>query len=126
MRFWWRCGSNGENAAPGSFDREQRRKHRGTTNILKLQERSTMWHILWEFRVAPEQRPEFERVYGPAGDWAKLFAKSPEFHGTTLLRDPKVAGRYVTLDVWESAESFEGFKEAFAADYKKVDAECEA
>ena len=84
-----------------------------------------MWHILWEFRVAPAQRSEFERVYGPAGAWAKLFAESSEFRGTTLLRDPLVAGRYLTLDVWSTGEAFDRFKELFAAEYKKLDAQCE-
>ncbi|ABF40565.1 hypothetical protein Acid345_1563 [Candidatus Koribacter versatilis Ellin345] len=85
-----------------------------------------MWHILWEFRVAPERRAEFERVYSAAGEWAALFAKSQEFRGTTLLRDPQVAGRYVTEDVWKSAEAFERLKEEFAAEYKRLDELCEA
>ena len=84
-----------------------------------------MWHILWEFRVAADNRQEFERVYGSDGDWAKLFRQSSEFGGTTLLRDPRVAGRYVTVDAWATAEAFDQFKEAFAADYKKLDERCE-
>ncbi len=85
-----------------------------------------MQHILWEFRVAPEQRSEFERVYGPAGDWAKLFARSGEFQGTTLLRDPKVAGRYITREAWANGNAFDRFKEEFAQEYKELDSRCEA
>ncbi len=84
-----------------------------------------MWHIVWEFRVAPEHRSEFERVYGAEGAWAQLFRGSPEFHGTTLLRDPHVAGRYLTLDVWASLQSWDFFREAFSADYRKLDERCE-
>jgi hypothetical protein len=85
-----------------------------------------MWHILWEFRVAPEQQTEFERAYGSDGDWAQLFAKSAEFRGTTLLRDPQLAGRYLTVDRWTGPEAFDNFKEQFAAEYKALDSQCEA
>lgn len=84
-----------------------------------------MWTIVWEFRVAPAFRERFERAYGPAGDWAILFALSPEFRGTTLLRDPAVAGRYLTVDQWVSASAFEHFKEQHAEEYKALDSRSE-
>jgi quinol monooxygenase YgiN len=84
-----------------------------------------MWQIIWEFRVAPEHREEFEKIYASQGDWAKLFARSAEFRGTTLLRDPVIAGRYLTIDLWSDATALERFKEAFGAEYKVLDAHCE-
>lgn len=80
-----------------------------------------MWRILWEFRVAPENHALFEQLYGPKGDWAQLFGRSAEFRGTTLLRDPAVSGRYVTIDTWSNAEGFNRFTEDFAAEYKALD-----
>ena len=84
-----------------------------------------MYHILWEFRVAEEHRPAFERLYGPEGDWAKLFAHSPDFLGATLLRDRAVPGRYLTLDRWQDAESYDRFLETHKTEYKELDARCE-
>ena len=83
-----------------------------------------MIHILWEFRVRNEKREEFERHYGPQGSWAKLFAQAKGYRGTKLLRD-RVSGRYLTIDEWESAESFESFKEVFEKEYAELDGLCE-
>ncbi len=85
-----------------------------------------MWMILWEFRVAPANYTEFERFYGKDGEWAQLFRQSAEFRGTRLLRDPAVAGRYLTVDSWSEAAAFDRFKEAFSAEYKALDVRCEA
>jgi quinol monooxygenase YgiN len=85
-----------------------------------------MWKIIWEFRVTPEHREEFERLYDAEGDWAKLFARSTDFHGTTLLRDPAIPGRYLTIDMWSSTEAFDRFKNSFAAEYKALDNSCES
>lgn len=84
-----------------------------------------MWQIVWEFRVATENREEFERAYGSDGDWAKLFRRSDQYLGATLLRDPAVAGRYLTVDSWTDEEAFEDFKHQFAAEYKALDLRCE-
>jgi heme-degrading monooxygenase HmoA len=34
--------------------------------------------------------------------WSKLFAKSPGFRGTTVLRDVDNPRRYLTIDIWDS------------------------
>jgi heme-degrading monooxygenase HmoA len=84
-----------------------------------------MFQIVWEFRVAPEHQPEFEKTYAPQGAWATLFAQSSEFRGTQLLRDPAVPGRYLTIDSWQSAAAFDQFKEQNVAAYKQLDQRCE-
>lgn len=84
-----------------------------------------MWQIIWEFRVAAEHRETFEKLYSPEGEWAQLFARSADFRGTTLLRDPAVAGRYLTIDGWTEADAYQRFRESFAAEYKALDARCE-
>jgi hypothetical protein len=85
-----------------------------------------VWHIAWEFRVAHEQRARFEELYRGDGEWARLFARSSEFRGTMLWRDPDNPGRYVTVDTWRDAGAFARFHEAFAAEYHALDARCEA
>jgi heme-degrading monooxygenase HmoA len=79
---------------------------------------------LWEYLVPAETAPEFERVYGPEGDWATLFRRHPGYRRTELLRDLD-RGRYVTIDHWESREACEAFREAFAAEFQALDERCE-
>ncbi|MEA2564471.1 MAG: hypothetical protein QOH06_5975 [Acidobacteriota bacterium] len=81
--------------------------------------------IAWEFRVYPGQEGEFERAYGPEGDWARLFRRSPAYRGTELLRDPDAPELYLTLDRWDAAADFEAFKTANEEDYRRLDTACE-
>ena len=46
---------------------------------------------------------EFERVYGPDGEWAEFFRGGRGYVGTELLRDVEHPGRYLVIDRWESA-----------------------
>jgi len=80
---------------------------------------------VWEFRVKPESIAEFERVYGPEGQWARLFRRSADYRGTQLLRDNERAGRYLTIDRWASHGALQRFKHEFAAEYAALDKECE-
>jgi heme-degrading monooxygenase HmoA len=61
-----------------------------------------MIEIVWEFVIKEEARGQFELTYGPGGAWSKLFARSPGFRGTTLLRDVKNPQRYLTIDLWDT------------------------
>ena len=61
-----------------------------------------MIEIIREFVVKDKAREQFELVFGPGGAWSKLFAKSPGFRGTTLMRDTKVTRRYLTIDLWNT------------------------
>ena len=82
-------------------------------------------HVLvWEFRPAAGRESEFERAYGPDGDWARLFRRDPAYLGTDLLRGPD--GRYLTLDRWRSRAAFEGFRATHAGDYAALDRKMEA
>jgi len=79
---------------------------------------------LWEFDVEPAHAAEFERVYGPQGDWSKLFRLSAGYLSTELWRDVEVAGRYWTLDRWRSAAELDAFRREHAAAYAELDARC--
>ncbi|MGH7537727.1 MAG: antibiotic biosynthesis monooxygenase family protein [Gemmatimonadales bacterium] len=83
-----------------------------------------MYVIVWEFEPKGGREREFERVYAPDGDWAALFARSPEFRGTELLR-PADGSRYLTVDRWSSAEAFNAFRDRWRADYEALDRTCE-
>jgi heme-degrading monooxygenase HmoA len=66
---------------------------------------------------------EFERVYGPDGEWAQFFRQGDGYVGTELLRDVEAAGRYLVIDRWESAESYNSFVAERRQEYmERVDA----
>ncbi|HEX4324520.1 MAG TPA: antibiotic biosynthesis monooxygenase family protein [Gaiellaceae bacterium] len=52
---------------------------------------------------------EFERVYGPTGEWAEFFRQGRGFIGTELLRDVESPTRYLVVDRWESADAYNAF-----------------
>ncbi len=79
--------------------------------------------IIWTYQVKTSHAKEFEATYAADGRWAKLFAKSPGFVRTDLLRGE--GGRYCTLDYWNSDSDFERFKDAFGADYADLDRQTE-
>ena len=65
---------------------------------------------------------EFERVYGPNGDWSQFFAGARGYIGTELLRDVEMPGRYLVVDRWESAEAYNAFAAAHRDEYmRRVD-----
>jgi len=78
--------------------------------------------IAWEFEVKRGKEKEFERMYGPRGEWARLFAKGKGYKGTELLRDKERKRRYVTIDRWESRGAFERFRKKHAKEYVRMDA----
>lgn len=80
---------------------------------------------LWEFRVPPDTRAEFEHHYGPDGSWVQLFRRAPGYLGTLLLQDRDVDGRYLTIDRWESEAAYLAFRASFAQEYAALDATCE-
>jgi heme-degrading monooxygenase HmoA len=80
--------------------------------------------IVWEFRVPASRRAEFERFYGPHGDWAALFAQAAGFVETELLRDAYDPLRYLTIDRWTSATAHADFLSRFGVEYAELDARC--
>jgi heme-degrading monooxygenase HmoA len=82
--------------------------------------------IIWEFRARAGREEEFERAYGPAGDWARLFERGEGYLGTELHRDGAGGRRYVTIDRWASREAFEAFRARWKKDYDDLDRRCEA
>lgn len=61
------------------------------------------------FSYDVRDQAEFERVYGPGGDWAQFFAGAHGYIGTELLRDVETPGRYLVIDRWDSAEDYNAF-----------------
>ncbi len=81
-----------------------------------------MVEMIWEFVVREEVQGQFELVYGPGGAWSKLFAQSPGFRGTTLLRDTQNPRRYLTIDLWDTAAQREQALAECQDEYSDLDA----
>ena len=81
---------------------------------------------IWEFRVKKGREAEFERAYGPIGEWARFFERAEGYLGTELLRDAKNRQRYVTIDRWISQATYEAFRSRWADEYEAIDERCEA
>jgi heme-degrading monooxygenase HmoA len=66
---------------------------------------------------------EFERVYGPDGEWAEFFRRGRGYIGTELLRDVEAPGRYLVVDRWETADAYNAFVAERRNEYmERVDA----
>src|SRR4029079_996852 len=65
---------------------------------------------------------EFERAYGPEGEWAEFFDGGSGYVGTELLRDVENPGRYLVVDRWESREAYQAVVEEHRDEYmRRVD-----
>jgi heme-degrading monooxygenase HmoA len=65
---------------------------------------------------------QFERTYGPEGEWAGFFKDARGYIGTELLRDVETPGRYLVIDRWESADAYNDFVAGSREEYiRRVD-----
>src|SRR3712207_597775 len=76
-----------------------------------------MFVAVFVYEVDPDGAVAFEAAYGPDGRWPALFARSPGYLGTELLRDRSNPHRYLILDRWESAGAAEHFHATHGRDY---------
>ena len=69
------------------------------------------------FRYDVRDPEEFERAYGPEGEWAQFFREGRGYVGTELLLDVDEPDRYLVIDRWESIEAYNTFLAENQADY---------
>ena len=79
---------------------------------------------IWEFTAKPEARAEFENLYGPDGEWVRLFRRSKSFLRTELFRDRNAANHYVTMDYFASKAGYDDFLREFRQEYDALDRRC--
>ena len=85
-----------------------------------------MFLALWEFDVKPGCEERFEKLYGPSGEWAKLFRRHPHYHETRLVRDGFLLGVYLTMDFWQSRGAYEEFMAEHRKEYEEMETAGEA
>lgn len=76
---------------------------------------------IWEFQARPGMENEFERIYGPEGDWVRLFRKSKAFLRTEVYCDVETKGHYVTIDYFASRGEFQALLKEFREAYDALD-----
>lgn len=84
-----------------------------------------MIFYIWEYLVKEEFTSEFERAYGPDGDWVKLFSRAEDYIKTELQQDISNPLRYITIDYWKSKEARDNFRKQFAKEFEELDKRCE-
>ena len=83
-----------------------------------------MRHIIWRFRAKPDRVEDFRRTYGCDGQWAKLFARSPEYQVALLLQDTSDPLLFMVIDRWANDDSFTRFHQKFEQEYAALDQHC--
>jgi len=91
-----------------------------------MKSHNSYWTILWIFHIKPANGNIFRRIYGPGGDWTRLFARDPKYIGTELLRHAATAHCYLTVDRWTSRAAYHNFKKRHRKEFVALDARCEA
>jgi heme-degrading monooxygenase HmoA len=81
---------------------------------------------VWRYEVVAGREGEFERAYGSAGDWARLFARSASFRGVRLYRDVEDPAAYLTVDLFDDQATWAGFLDAHRGAYEDLDRRCSA
>ena len=89
--------------------------------LVRAEDGTSMFVILWEFEVKPGSEERFQRAYGPHGAWVQLFQRDPHFRGTQLRRDPTRSLFYFTVDLWDSETAYNQFLETNRASYRELD-----
>src|SRR4030088_1551945 len=75
----------------------------GRTNS-RAEEGTSMFLVLWEFEVKPENENRFEKIYSPGGEWDSLFRRDPHFIESQLWRDVSRPRIYLVIDSWASGK----------------------
>ena len=79
--------------------------------------------IVWSYRVEPSREARFLEAYGAGGDWERLFRRGEGYRGTLIVRCEE-AGRFLTIDRWDSKAAFMAFLATYATEYDDLDERC--
>ena len=80
---------------------------------------------IWEYQVKEEFLSEFETLYGPDGDWVRLFKKANGYVSTDFYQDISNTNRFITVDSWNTKEDRDNFRAKFSKEFELLDEYCE-
>lgn len=79
---------------------------------------------IWEYIVIEEFLSEFEKIYGPQGDWVQLFKKAKGYFATELHHDISNTNRFITIDYWNTKEDRDNFRKISSKEFSLLDEHC--
>jgi hypothetical protein len=79
---------------------------------------------VWAYEVRQDFIGQFEKAYGPDGDWAKLFKKCSGYIESVLLQDLDIPNRFIVIDCWQSESAYSSMREIIAPEYEYLDKRC--
>jgi len=82
--------------------------------------------VIWEYLVRSTCRQEFLTIYSANGRWAQLFRRCPGYLQTELLQDPADNRKFLTIDFWQSLDTYRAMHRIIADDYDRLDRSCAA
>jgi heme-degrading monooxygenase HmoA len=82
---------------------------------------SDLFAYIWAYRVPTATSDLFRALYGPNGEWVGLFRQASGYIDTQLLQDRDDPERFVTIDRWETEESFNDFRADFSLEFERLD-----
>ena len=63
--------------------------------------------VIWHFDVKMGREEEFEKLYGPDGDWTALNRRTRSYLGSSFLNDQNRPGRYLLIEYWSEMLVYE-------------------
>ena len=81
---------------------------------------------VWEYIVDADHVEQFLAAYGPEGEWVQLFRGREGYVRTELLRDRGNPLKFMTIDYWATAGSWQTFRREMAGEFEALDKKCEA
>jgi len=78
--------------------------------------------VIWRYEVHPARDDAFRELYGPDGEWVRLFGTDEAYLGTELVQDRDDEHVYLTLDRWRDRAAYEAFLGRHEAPYAALDA----
>ncbi len=83
-----------------------------------------MFATVWAYRINPGSRDAFIEIYGPDGEWVKLFRQHPGFIRTDLYEDVASPGQFMSADLWRDKADYEAFQKRNGDNYRDLDRKC--
>lgn len=83
-----------------------------------------MYMYMWQYHVSSDAVVEFQRAYGPDGEWVALFKRAKGYISTELNRHFTDPNRFITLDYWQSKNACDDFRKRFSKEFNELDRRC--
>lgn len=80
-----------------------------------------MFLVVWSYKVSIVNQYAFETMYGKNGKWVRLFNRFPDYIKTELCKDLNNENHYISMDYWNSRESYYAFRKMTEKEFTEID-----